>query len=224
MNPILIVEDETDISELVEYHLKQSGFPVTTVTDGSVALEQVRKKRPSLIILDLMLPNMDGKDICRALKANPVTRAIPIVMLTAKTEELDRIVGFELGAEDYVTKPFSPRELVLRVKAILQRKESPPESEKLIQIGNLLIDVEKHHVSVGKKPIRLTHTEFKLVVELASKRGRVYTRENLLDRVWGYTYEGYARTVDTHIRRLREKLCPMCEFVETIRGVEYRFR
>ncbi|NWG02491.1 MAG: response regulator transcription factor [Syntrophaceae bacterium] len=224
MNPILVVEDEKDISELVEYQFKQSGFPVASAPDGSSALEQVKKLRPSLIILDLMLPDMDGKDFCRTLKANPLTRKIPILMLTAKTEELDRIVGFELGAEDYVTKPFSPRELVLRVKAILQRKESPIEAEKLIQIGNLLIDVERHHVSVNKKSIRLTHTEFKLLFELASRRGRVFTRENLLDRVWGYTYEGYARTVDTHIRRLREKLGAMGEFIETIRGVGYRFR
>jgi two-component system phosphate regulon response regulator PhoB len=149
---------------------------------------------------------------------------IPILMLTAKTEELDRIVGFELGAEDYVTKPFSPRELVLRAKAILKRRELPQESEKIIEIGSLLIDVEKHHVSVNKKPIQLTHTEFKLLFELASRRGRVHTRENLLDRVWGYTYEGYARTVDTHIRRLREKLGPVGECIETIRGVGYRFR
>jgi two-component system phosphate regulon response regulator PhoB len=224
MDPILIVEDETDISELIEYHLKQSGFPATSVPDGSSALEQVKKKRPALIILDLMLPDMDGKDICRALKSNPLTRTIPILMLTAKTEELDRVVGFELGAEDYVTKPFSPRELVLRVKAILQRKESIQESEKLIQIEGLLIDVEKHYVSVSKEPIRLTHTEFKLLLELVLKRGRVYTRETLLDRVWGYTYEGYARTVDTHIRRLREKLGTMGKYIETIRGVGYRFR
>jgi two-component system phosphate regulon response regulator PhoB len=224
MNHVLIVEDETDISELVEYHLKQSGFSVTSVTDGSAALQQVRKKRPSLIILDLMLPNMDGKDICRALKSNPLTRSIPILMLTARAEELDRIVGFELGAEDYVTKPFSPRELVLRVKAILQRKELAQEPEKIIQIGGLLIDVEKHLVSVNRKAIPLTHTEFKLLLELAQKMGRVYTRETLLDRVWGYTYEGYARTVDTHIRRLREKLGPTGEYIETIRGVGYRFR
>jgi two-component system phosphate regulon response regulator PhoB len=224
MNPILIVEDETDISELVEYHFKQSGLPVTSVPDGSSALQEVKRKRPALIILDLMLPDMDGKDICRALKSNPLTRSIPILMLTAKAEELDRVVGFELGAEDYVTKPFSPRELVLRVKAILQRKESTQETEKIIQIGGLLIDVERHLVSVNKKSIPLTHTEFKLLFELAHKRGRVYTRDTLLDRVWGYTYEGYARTVDTHIRRLREKLGPMGECIETIRGVGYRFR
>jgi two-component system phosphate regulon response regulator PhoB len=224
MNPILIVEDEKDIVDLLEYHLKQSGFSVISDFDGSSTLEQAKKRRPELIILDLMLPALDGKDICRALKANPLTRGIPVLMLTAKAEELDRIVGLELGAEDYVTKPFSPRELVLRVKAILRRKESPQESEKLIEIGDLLIDVEKHHVSVKKKPIQLTHTEFKLLFELASKRGRVYTRENLLDKVWGYTYEGYARTVDTHIRRLREKLGAMGEYIETIRGVGYRFR
>jgi len=183
MNPILIVEDETDISELVEYHFKQSGLPVTSVQDGSSALEQVKRKRPALIILDLMLPDMDGKDICRALKSNPLTRSIPILMLTAKAEELDRVVGFELGAEDYVTKPFSPRELVLRVKAILQRKESNQESEKIIQIGGLLIDVEKHLVSANKQPIPLTHTELKLLLELAQKRGRVCTRDTLLDKV-----------------------------------------
>ncbi len=224
MNPILVVEDEEDISRLVEYQFKQSGYPVATASDGSSALEKVKKLRPALVILDLMLPDMDGKDICRALKANPSTQKIPILMLTAKTEEMDRIVGFELGAEDYVTKPFSPRELVLRAKAILKRKESPQESEKLIQIGDLLIDAERHHVSVKKKPVRLTHTEFKLLFELASRRGRVFTRENLLDRVWGYTYEGYARTVDTHIRRLREKLAPLGDWIETIRGVGYRFK
>ena len=224
MNPILIVEDETDISKLVEYHFKQSGFPVTSVADGSSALEQVKKRRPTLIILDLMLPDMDGKDICRALKSNPLTRSIPILMLTARAEELDRVIGFELGADDYVTKPFSPRELVLRAKAILQRKESNQESEKIIQIGNLLIDLDKHLVSVNEEPVLLTHTEFKLLVELVQRKGRVYTRDILLDKVWGYTYEGYARTVDTHIRRVREKLGTMGEYIETIRGVGYRFR
>jgi two-component system phosphate regulon response regulator PhoB len=197
---------------------------VITALDGPSGLEVARKRRPSLIILDLMLPGMDGKDICRVLKSNPLTASIPILMLTAKAEEVDRIVGFELGADDYVTKPFSPRELVLRVKAILRRKEVPPEGEKMIQIGDLCIDIERHQVSVKKNLIQLTSTEFKLLVELASHRGRVQTREHLLDKVWGYTYEGYARTVDTHIRRLREKLGSSGDDIETLRGVGYRFR
>lgn len=187
-------------------------------------MELAKKERPSLVILDLMLPGMDGKDICRALKSNPLTQSIPILMLTAKAEEVDRVIGLELGADDYVTKPFSPRELVLRVKAILRRKEVGQESEKLFRIGDLLIDIDRHHVSIKKSPIQLTSTEFKLLVELASKRGRVQTREHLLDRVWGYTYEGYARTVDTHIRRLREKLGSLGDHIETIRGVGYRFK
>ena len=224
MNPILIVEDEKDILDLVEFHLKQAGFPVISALDGSCGLEEARKKHPALIILDLMLPGMDGKDVCRSLKSNPLTRLIPILMLTARAEEVDRIIGLELGADDYVTKPFSPRELVLRVRAILRRREADREGEKFIQIGDLLIDVEGHHVSVNKMPIQLTSTEFKLLVELATKRGRVQTRTSLLDRVWGYTYEGYDRTVDTHIRHLREKLGDFGEYIETLRGVGYRFR
>jgi two-component system phosphate regulon response regulator PhoB len=221
---ILVVEDEEDIVELIEYHLKQSGFSVIRALDGPTGLELARKKRPGLVILDLMLPGMDGKDVCRALKSNPLTQSIPILMLTAKTEEVDRVIGFELGADDYVTKPFSPRELVLRVKAILRRKEGPVEREKTIQIGELLIDIDRHQVSVKKSPLQLTSTEFKLLVELASNKGRVQTRERLLDKVWGYTYEGYARTVDTHIRRLREKLGKTGDLIETLRGVGYRFR
>jgi len=224
MKSILIIEDEKDIVDLIEYHLKQSGFSVSSALDGPTGLERARKKNPNLIILDLMLPGMEGKDICRSLKSNPVTQSIPILMLTAKGEESDRLIGFELGADDYVTKPFSPKELVLRVKAILRRKEIDSEGEKVIQIGHLLIDIDRHHVSVKKSPIDLTSTEFKLLVELASKKGRVQTREHLLDRVWGYTYEGYARTVDTHIRRLREKMGSLGDSIETIRGVGYRFR
>ncbi len=224
MKSILIIEDEKDIVDLLEYHLKQSGFSVTSALDGSTGLERARKKSPNLIILDLMLPGMDGKDICRSLRSNPLTQSIPILMLTAKAEETDRLIGFELGADDYVTKPFSPKELVLRVKAILRRREVDQESEKIIRVGDLLIDIDRHDVSIKKSPVRLTSTEFKLLVELASKRGRVQTREHLLDRVWGYTYEGYARTVDTHVRRLREKLGPLGDSIETIRGVGYRFR
>ena len=192
--------------------------------DGASGLELAKKERPSLIILDLMLPEMDGKDVCRALKADPNTQSIPILMLTAKAEEVDRVIGFELGADDYVTKPFSPRELVLRVKAIQRRKETPDERDKTILVGDLLIDIDRHQVFVKKKPISLTSTEFKLLVELITNRGRVQTRERLLDKVWGYTYEGYARTVDTHIRRLREKLGSFGDSIETIRGVGYRFR
>jgi two-component system phosphate regulon response regulator PhoB len=194
------------------------------VTEGSSVLEKVKKKKPALIILDLMLPGMDGKDICRALKSNPVTKSVPILMLTAKADEVDRVIGFELGADDYVTKPFSPRELVLRVKAILQRVEIDREPIKTLQVGALSIDVDRHEVMVRKKPVHLTATEFKLLLELASRRGRVLTREHLLDKVWGYTYEGYARTVDTHVRRLRERLGPCGAYIETLRGVGYRFR
>jgi two-component system phosphate regulon response regulator PhoB len=171
-----------------------------------------------------MLPSMDGKDVCRALKSNPVTRSIPILMLTARAEEVDRIVGFELGADDYVTKPFSPRELVLRVKAILQRLDLEREGQQTIRAGDLFIDIERHHVTVKDAPVSLTSTEFKLLLELISSRGRVQTRGHLLNSVWGYTYEGYARTVDTHIRRLREKLGKAGDWIETIRGVGYRFR
>jgi two-component system phosphate regulon response regulator PhoB len=224
MNPVLIVEDEKDILDLVAYHLRQAGFPVISALDGSSGLEEARRKHPILIILDLMLPGMDGKDVCRSLKANPLTRLIPVVMLTARAEEVDRIIGFELGADDYVTKPFSPRELVLRVRAILRRGDADREKEKFIRVGELFIDIEGHHVSVSKMPIELTSTEFKLLVELVSKRGRVQTRTSLLDRVWGYTYEGYDRTVDTHIRHLREKLGNLGDYIETLRGVGYRFR
>jgi two-component system phosphate regulon response regulator PhoB len=222
--PILIIEDEKDIVDLITYHLKQSGLSVLSALDGPSGLELAKKNRPNLIILDLMLPGMDGKDICRSIKSNPATQSIPIIMLTAKTEEMDRVIGFELGADDYVTKPFSPRELVLRVKAILRRKEGPKEGEKVIRIGDLSIDIDRHSVSIKKNLIQLTSTEFKLLVELTSKRGRVQTRGILLDKVWGYTYEGYARTVDTHIRRLREKLGSLGDYIETIRGVGYRFR
>lgn len=224
MKPILIIEDEKDIIDLVEYHLTNAGFSVLKALEGPSGLELAKKNRPNLIILDLMLPGMDGKDICRSLKSNPLTRSIPILMLTAKAEEVDRLIGFEIGADDYVTKPFSPRELVLRVKAILRRREAPDEGEKSIQVGDLLIDIDRHQVSLKKKSIPLTSTEFKLLVELVRLRGRVQTRERLLDKVWGYTYEGYARTVDTHVRRLREKLGPSGNLIETIRGVGYRFR
>ena len=224
MSSILIIEDEKDIADLVEYHLKQSGFAVLKAADGPSGLEQAIEDAPDLIVLDLMLPGMDGKEVCRSLKSNPATQTIPVLMLTAKAEEMDRVIGFELGADDYVTKPFSPRELILRIKAILRRRLVGPEDAKVIRIGDLLVDLDRHYVSIKDKPISLTSTEFKLLVELAARKGRVQTRQSLLNRVWGYTFEGYERTVDTHIRRLREKLGPMADCIETLRGFGYRFR
>ena len=218
---ILVVEDDDTLRELLQYNLKKEGYGVLTADDGAEALEKYRSHKPLLIILDIMLPVMSGTEVCRIIRGES---QVPIIMLTAKSEEVDRVVGLELGADDYVTKPFSPRELVLRVKAILRRKEVSREGEKMIQIGDLLIDIDRHQVSIKKKPMELTSTEFKLLVELASNRGRVQTRERLLDKVWGYTYEGYARTVDTHIRRLREKLGQQGDLIETLRGVGYRFR
>ncbi|MGQ9638357.1 MAG: response regulator [Thermodesulfobacteriota bacterium] len=224
MKRILIIEDEIDIVNLLSYHFQQVGFTVSTALDGFEGLKKAKKERPSIIILDIMLPELDGKDVCRALKADPLTKSIPILMLTAKSEEVDRIIGFELGADDYVTKPFSPRELVLRVKAILRRKEASLENQRVIEIEDLLIDLDRHQVYLQKEPLYLTSMEFKLLFELVSNRGRVQTREMLLNKVWGYTYEGYARTVDTHIRRLREKLRHKGDWIETIRGVGYRFK
>jgi two-component system phosphate regulon response regulator PhoB len=224
MKPVLVIEDEMDILDLVEYHLVQAGFTVLKAPDGESGLELAKARKPALIILDIMLPKMDGKEVCRALKSNPLTEWIPVLMLTAKAEEVDRIVGFELGADDYVTKPFSPRELVLRVKAILRKGDSDGPPQKGIQRGDLWIDIDRHRVSINKRDVTLTSTEFKLLVEMASHPGRVFTREILLDKVWGYTYEGYARTVDTHIRRLREKMEDSEQYIETIRGVGYRFR
>jgi len=224
MKPILVVEDEKDIRDLVEYHLRQAGFSVLSAVDGPSALTEAKRRTPRLIILDLMLPGMDGKDVCRALKSNPLMQGIPIVMLTARSEEVDRIIGLELGADDYVTKPFSPKELVLRVKTILRRGERKEEVTKSMAFGDLRIDIDRHQVTVGKRKVELTTTEFKLLVALVSNKGRVQTREHLLDKVWGYTHEGYARTVDTHIGRLREKLGQSGKYIETIRGLGYRFK
>lgn len=221
---VLIVEDEQDILDLIEYNLVQNGFDAITTTNGQAALDIVRKDKPDLVILDLMLPGMDGKDVCRAIRQDDAVRHTPVIMLTARAEEVDRIVGFELGADDYMTKPFSPRELILRVKAIMRRTTSAPEAPVSLKFPGLVIDPERHKVEVEGQEIILTATEFKLLNHLASRTGRVQTREMLLDEVWGYPYEGYARTVDTHIRRLRKKLGPLKECIETIRGVGYRFR
>ena len=222
--PILIVDDEPDALELIKFNLEGSGFDVTTATDGEEGLQKARAVLPALIILDVMMPGMNGTEVCKVLKREANTAAIPIIMLTAKAAEIDRVLGLELGAADYVTKPFSPRELVLRVKNLLRRetepKAAPPER---IHIGELLIDVPCHEVRVHGQRVRLTTTEFRLLTVLAQRQGRVQTREQLLRDVWEYDTVIDTRTVDTHMRRLRQKLGRAAHLLESVRGVGYRF-
>lgn len=221
---VLVVEDEEDILEIVAYSLERAGLRALKARNGSQAWEMILREKPDLVVLDLMLPQVDGKEICRRIRQNQATRDIPVIMLTALAEEVDRVVGFELGADDYVTKPFSPRELVLRVQAILRRTKEPPAGKQVLRFPDLIIDPDGFKVEVKGKEVPLTVTEFKLLYFLASNVGKVQDRETLLDRVWGYSYEGYARTVDTHIRRLRHKLGELQDRIETIRGLGYRFK
>jgi len=221
---ILIVDDEEDILTLLEYNLEKAGFKVISADDGPEAIELTKKENPSLIILDIMLPSMEGTEVCKVIKRDNATSHIPIIMLTAKGEEVDRIVGLELGADDYITKPFSPRELVLRVKAVLKRMQGRQESgSSNIKAGNIKIDLERSVVISNGKPIKLTATEFKLLVELVKARGKVLSRDELLDRVRGMDYYVTDRTIDTHIRRLREKLGKSAKHIETVRGFGYKF-
>jgi len=221
---ILIIEDERDVVDLLVLHLRKSGkFTVSTANDGASGLDKARNERPAFIILDLMLPKMPGLEVCKVLKTDPATRHIPIMMLTAKAEEIDRIVGLEFGADDYVTKPFSPREVILRVKAILRRGETGRDEERLTA-GGITIDPARHHVSVGGRRVKLTSIEFKLLSTLMQRRGRVQARDRLLNDVWGYESVIDTRTVDTHVRRLREKLGKAGPEVETVRGFGYRLR
>ena len=220
---ILVVDDEPEAIELVEFNLKQAGFDVASAADGAEALKKARALQPSLVVLDLMLPEMDGLEVCKILRREPTTKAIPIIMLTAKAAEIDRVLGLELGADDYLTKPFSPRELVLRVKKVLQRGRVEDDEEKTMKFGDLLIDTPRHLVSWRGKAIELTATEFKLLSVLAKRRGRVQSRDQLLRDVWEYDSLIDTRTVDTHMRRLREKLGPAAKFLDTVRGVGYRF-
>ena len=221
---ILVVEDEPDILDLVSYNLKQAGFSVLEAEDGECGLQLAEREPISLVVLDLMLPGIDGLEVCRLLKQNTRTKDVPVMMLTARTEEVDRIVGLELGADDYLVKPFSPRELILRIRAILRRGRSSEENEEQIVVGGLLVDPIGHRVEVEGDPIDLTATEFKLLTTLALRRGRVQSRDELLNVVWGYEHSGYRRTVDTHVRRLRQKLGSAGDLVETVRGLGYRFR
>jgi two-component system, OmpR family, phosphate regulon response regulator PhoB len=220
---ILIVEDDPDILQLLTYNLQSADFEVVSATDGNNALTLARQYLPHLVILDLMIPGINGFEVCKELKRGADTRKIPIIMLTARGDEVDRVVGLELGADDYVVKPFSPRELVLRIGAVLRR--APLEKvETAWQNEGLRVDFQAHKVEVDGADAVLTATEFKLLTELIRNSGRVQTRDQLLNKVWAYQFEGYARTVDTHVRRLRQKLGPYSDWIETIRGVGYRFR
>lgn len=221
---ILVVEDEQDILDLVDFNLRQAGFKVIKATSGVDGLREAKNHKPDLVVLDLMLPGMDGKEVCRRIRQDESIRNLPILMLTALASETDRIIGFEIGADDYMPKPFSPRELVLRVQAILRRSQETEEPSGMIRLGPLIIDSERPSVEVDGEELNLTATEFKLLHHLASRAGKVQTREVLLEEVWGYAYQGYARTVDTHIRRLRKKLGSVSNNIETIRGIGYRFR
>jgi phosphate regulon transcriptional regulator PhoB len=221
---ILVVEDDPDILQLIAYNLEAVGFEVLTAEDGYEALSLARNRLPQLIILDLMLPGLDGFEVCRELKRTAGTRSLPILMLTARGEEVDRIVGLELGADDYVVKPFSPRELILRVRAILRRLTPEESGTPVWRRDGLIVDPEGHRVTVDDQEVTLTATEFRLLVGLIRNQGKVLSRDLLLDKVWGYQFEGYARTVDTHVRRLRQKLGPYAGLIETVRGVGYRFQ
>ena len=221
---ILVIEDEPDIRKTLEYNLSREGYEVIvcgTLQEAKKLLEPSL----SLLVLDLMLPDGSGLDLCREIKKNSLLSNIPIIILTAKDDEVDRVVGFELGADDYVTKPFSVRELILRIKAVLKRGEvnKPELVEVERQFGDLSIDVDSHEVHVNSELVVLTALEFKLLKQLVDRRGRVQSRDQLLSDVWGYSSEVTTRTVDTHIKRLREKLGPMGKYVQTIRGIGYKF-
>lgn len=220
---ILVVDDEPEALEIIEFNLKQAGFEVLKAGDGAEALAKARTLMPNLIVLDLMLPEIDGLEVCKMIRRDASTQLIPIVMVTAKAAEIDRVLGLELGADDYVTKPFSPRELVLRIKNILSRQQGAEKADDTIQCGDLVIDTPRHTVTWKGKPIDLTATEFKLLALLVQRSGRVQSREQLLRDVWEYNNLVDTRTVDTHMRRLREKLGPGAKRLDTVRGVGYRF-
>lgn len=227
--PILIVDDEEDLRNLVEINLKREGFETIQAANGTEALELARTTQPSLIVLDMMLPDLSGTEVCRRLRADGATRHVPIIMLSARGEEIDRVVGFEVGADDYVVKAhLSTRELVLRVRAVLRRQPNAvlpvgDESHRRLTFGDLVIDQDAHRVWVDGEEVSLTATEFRLLISLAGRAGRVQTRGSLLQDVWDMPPDLNTRTVDTHVKRLREKLGSAAAFVETVRGVGYRF-
>jgi two-component system phosphate regulon response regulator PhoB len=222
MSHVLIVDDESDLAQLIDFNLKAAGFSTHVAGTGEAALAAARTQRPELVLLDLMLPDMPGTEVCRQLRAGPLTRDVLIVMLTAKGEEADRVRGFEMGADDYVTKPFSVRELVLRLKAILRRSGPPRDNAPSLALGPLKLDVGTHRFYVDNKEVSLTALEFRLLEHLLTRVGLVQTREQLLEEVWGLSSSLETRTIDTHVMRLRDKLGPARAYLETVRGVGYR--
>lgn len=221
---ILVVEDEPDIAEVLQFNLERAGYSVLLERRGDTALEAIRRRPPDLLVLDLMLPGLDGLEVARLLKRDPATASVPIVMLTAKGEELDRIVGLELGADDYIAKPFSPREVVLRIRAVLRRRAGEESAPTLLEVGRIRLDPAAHRAEVRGTDIVLTATEFRLLKLLMERSGRVQTRAQLLTDVWGYAEDVDSRTVDTHVRRLRHKLGSEADRIETVIGVGYRLR
>jgi two-component system phosphate regulon response regulator PhoB len=222
---ILIVEDEPDIARLVDFNARAAGFRTMLAGDGYEALDLARKAAPDLVILDIMLPGLDGLGVLKAMRKEAALQAVPVVMLTAKSEEVDRVVGFELGADDYVVKPFSPRELILRIKAVLNRGARPAgASAERLESRGVQLDLDSHQATLDGEPLALTVTEYKLLAEIIRSKGRVLSREQLLQSVWGVHYAGYDRTVDTHVRRLRAKLGQAADMVETVRGVGYKLK
>ena len=220
---ILVVDDEPDLLELVRVNLAQAGFAVETAATGREALDAVRRGPPDLMVLDLMLPDISGSDICRSLRADAELAGLPIIMLTARADEVDRVVGFELGADDYVTKPFSPRELTLRVRAILRRQTAVADEAAALTHAGLHIDSDRHRCFVDGAEVDLTAKEFDLLAQLMRRPGRVMTREQLIEIVWGSDIRVTTRTIDTHLKRLREKLGEAGALIETVRGIGYRF-
>jgi two-component system phosphate regulon response regulator PhoB len=223
MPSILVIEDEPDLREVLEFNLRQAGHEVLAASRAADGLRLARQQLPDLVILDLMLPDRPGTDVCRDLRTDAATRSLPILILTARGEEIDRVVGFELGADDYMTKPFSMRELLLRIQAILRRARGDVDETAVVRFGRLKIDKAAHRVWVDDKEIELTSLELKLLVMLHERKNRVQSRESLLEEVWGLAADITTRTVDTHVKRLREKLGPAADYIETVRGAGYRF-
>ncbi|HHH40539.1 MAG TPA: response regulator transcription factor [Chloroflexi bacterium] len=219
---VLIVDDEANIIELARMYLEQEGFHVVSAADGATALEMIARRPPAVLILDLMLPEVDGWEVCRRVRAGTVAPDLPIIILTARDDDVDKIVGLELGADDYVTKPFNPRELVARVRALLRRVARTAQPQAPIRVGNVTIDPVRHEVTVADRPIRLRPKEFDLLRTLAEHRGMVLSRQQLLDLVWGYDFYGETRTVDVHIAQLRKKLADANVRIETVLGVGYK--